>query len=267
LAGGLIGLILLLALGALFAVNSKRGAPSEGNPLSISSADADAVGNSGDSEDASYSSMPSEAEPGPPETGEQEGEFQTIFVEGIALEEIGEGPGVTSSIDLPPGVYRFLFQTESSFGTIHPVVEEGTCADFPLFINEPAPFEGSATYRSLGCRVHFEVSDATGDWAITVEAITESELLKVPATFSGDKPTTIGPVDVPQGEYVFAMKTNSPYSMVTPIIVDGLCMERSVFVLAEPGEFETNYYSAGCQIIFQVSNVTENWEFMISSRE
>ena len=84
-------------------------------------------------------------------------------------------------------------------------------------------------------------------------------------TVAGDGPATSPVVDLPQGQYPIVLRTESPYSLVIPIVVSGPCLERPIFVQSEPGTFETSYDSRGCQIVFQVSKVTADWEFAVLS--
>lgn len=179
------------------------------------------------------------------------------------LSETGSGPGQTPPVDLPQDVYRVLVRSDQPLGSLAPVVEEGVCGEYPIFANLPGPFEGSATYRSTGCRIHFVVTGTTGDWALAVEPVSQDGPLTAPVTLSGDAPATTGLIDMPQGEYPIVIETESPYTQVIPVVVDGPCLERPIFLLSEPGTFETTYESRGCQIIFQVSSVTASWELAI----
>lgn len=266
IVGALLGLVVLLVVALLLTLRGRQpDLPADAPRAAVRGGS----GGSGDGPDEQFSALPPEAEdqsPGGVDAGVGPVDFDGFAAEGdVPLQ--GEGPAVTAPVDLPPGLYRFTFQTDGSFDTVGPVVEEGQCGDYPFFIDEPAPFEGSATYRSLDCRVHFEVTNPTGQWAIAVEAVTTDQAVTVPTTFSGDRPTTTGPVYLPRGRYLLAISTDSPYSMITPIIIDGLCMERSVLVLTEPGHLETPYYSDGCQIVFQIGNVTDHWEFSVAPLE
>ena len=208
----------------------------------------------------------------PPESvsevsGDTGTEAQSDQQSGSDSAQTGSGPGVTPQVDLSPGIYRVFVRAEDSFDSVRPVVDEGQCGQYPFFTSMPGPFEGSATYRSTGCRVHFEITGTGGDWSITVEPAAQSGLLTVPVTFSGDKPATTDRVDLPEGEYRLYLTTSSQYSMVVPIIAEGLCLERPVFLETTPGQFETTYKSTGCQIVFQISSVTAGWEFSILPKE
>jgi hypothetical protein len=184
----------------------------------------------------------------------------------VVLTASGQGDGVTPEVDLPPGVYRVVFQTVAAGGTITPEVIEGVCSATPLFSGTTAPEEGT-TYRSTGCRVRFGVAGAGGEWTLTVETATRGGLLTPPAAFSGDGPMTTGLIDLPAGNYRIAFSTDSPYSMVTPIVVSGPCLERPILMLTGPGQFEATYSSGGCQVVFQVSSVTAHWELNVMRNE
>jgi hypothetical protein len=186
---------------------------------------------------------------------------------GVVLAHSGDGPGATPTVELPEGVYRVFFQTDAPFDALEPVVEEGPCDENPFFDETSGPFEGSATYRSIGCRVHFQVSGIDGSWTLTVETADGSGLLTPPASFSGDGPATTDLIDLPVGDYLLVFTTDSPYSMVVAIVTDGLCREWPVFLLTEPGRFETPYNSTGCRVVFQVGSVTAGWELSILPEE
>jgi hypothetical protein len=86
----------------------------------------------------------------------------------------------------------------------------------------------------------------------------------VPLTLSGDAPSASGLVDLPQGDYHLTLVTESTYGMVVPVVADGECLERPVFLLTEPGTHQATYRSTGCQIVFQVDSVTAAWELAIA---
>lgn len=184
----------------------------------------------------------------------------------IVLTASGQGDGATPEVDLPPGVYRVVFQTVAAGGEVTPEVIEGYCTATPLFSGTTAP-EESATYRSTGCRVRFLVNAPGGNWTLTAETATLGGLLAPPASFSGDGPATTELVDLPAGNYRIAFSTSSPYSMVTPIVVGGPCLERPILMLTGPGQFEAVYSSPGCQVVFQVSSVTASWELAVTRTE
>jgi len=175
----------------------------------------------------------------------------------------GAGSSSTAPVNLAQGLYRLYIETDGDFGAVGPVVDEGDCGEIPFFTNASGPFEGGATYRSTGCLVHFEVSETSGGWSITVEPAAEGGLLAVPAAFSGDAPSASGLVDLPEGDYHLTLVTESTYSMVVPIVASGDCLERPVFLLTEPGTHQTTYRSTGCLIVFQIDNVSAAWELAI----
>lgn len=184
----------------------------------------------------------------------------------VVLDASGSGQGSTPEVDLPPGVYRVFFDTDVSGARVAPVALEGHCSASQLFPGTTSP-EESATYRSTGCRVRFDVEGISAGWTLRVETVTMGGMLTPPVAFSGDGPTTTGLIDLPEGDYLVAFGTNSPYSMVTPIIVGGPCLERPILILTESGQFEATYQSTGCQVVFQVSSVTAGWELTITRNE
>jgi hypothetical protein len=153
-----------------------------------------------------------------------------------------------------------VFFMSDAAATVTPVVLEGECSTYTL-LETDAAFEGSATYRSTGCRVQFEVASAA-DWTLSVETATRAGIVTLPATFSGTGSTTTDLVDLPEGELVLTFHVSSPYSLVTPIIVTGDCLERPIFALSEAGDFEAAYLSYGCEIIFEI-NASADWELTI----
>ncbi len=178
------------------------------------------------------------------------------------LQYESSGSGSTPEFDLPPGMYRVFFATDSPSSVVTPVVLDGDCSTYPLFIESKA-VEGSATYRSTGCRVRFDVNEVDGEWTIIVESVTKEGVSTVPVNLSGDGPTTSSLIDLPAGDYHLDLQTDSPYSMVIPIVVDGPCLERPVILAENPGHFEATYRSMGCQIVFQISSVTDTWNLTI----
>jgi hypothetical protein len=172
----------------------------------------------------------------------------------------------SEALDLPAGVYRIRVQSAEGFAALVPVVEDGMCATYPLFLNGAAAFDGSATYTSTGCRVRFEMRNASGEWALTVETAAQGGRLAVPQTLSGDQPAASPLMNLPAGEYNLVIITKSPYTQVIPVVVAGTCLERPVFLLNEPGQYKATYFSTGCEIIFQIDAVTADWEFNITRR-
>lgn len=191
----------------------------------------------------------------------------TSLPPGLVLAYTGSASGQTPAVDLPEGMYRVFIRADSAFGALRAVVEDGVCSEHPLFADVSGPLAGSAVYRSTGCRVRFEMEDTSGGWEITVETAAQDAPLTPPLTTSGDGPAATGVIDLPVGEYLLVFTTNSPYSMVVAIVVEGLCLERPVFLLTGPGTFETVYSSQGCQVIFEVGSVQSGWELSISPEE
>jgi hypothetical protein len=179
------------------------------------------------------------------------------------LQDEGSGAGSTPVFDLPPGMYRIFFATGSPNSIVIPVVLEGDCSTYPLFV-ESNPVEGSTIYRSTGCQVRFDVKEVEGDWTIRVDTVTKDGLSTVPVDLSGDGPSTSNLIDLPAGDYHLDLESDSPYSMVIPMVVDGPCLEQPVILAENPGHFEATYRSMGCQIVFQISSVTDTWNLAIT---
>jgi hypothetical protein len=186
---------------------------------------------------------------------------------GVVLAYAGSASGQTPAVDLPEGMYRVFIRADSAFGALRAVVEDGVCSEHPLFADVSGPLAGSAVYRSTGCRVRFEMEDTSGGWEITVETAAQDAPLTLPLTTSGDGPAATGVIDLPVGEYLLVFTTDNPYSMVVAIVVEGLCLERPVFLLTGPGTFEAVYSSQGCRVIFEVGSVQSGWELSISPKE
>lgn len=186
------------------------------------------------------------------------------LIPGRVLDHSGSGPGRTPTVSLEVGVYRVFVRSAGDFGQVGPVVEQGTCSTYPFFTAVSGPFEGSVTYRSTGCRVYFQMADAAGGWSIIVETATQNDLLIPPLTFNGDQPAATGLVDLQAGDYRMTFETESPFGLVVPVVAYGLCLERPIFIVTEAGRYEETYTSTGCQIVFQVSQVTAHWELSIT---
>lgn len=188
----------------------------------------------------------------------------TLQPPAILLSFSGDGPGQTSPVELPPGVYRVILKTQAGFDALTPIVVSGECSAYTLFQDEPGPFEGSATYRSIGCRVAFELTGIGGPWTLTVETATQGDLLAPPLTLSGSKPATSDLIDLPAGEYRVVLDTRSQYTMLVVIVVGGDCLERPIILATEPGRYQTGYSSAGCLIVLQIGSVTDFWEISLT---
>jgi hypothetical protein len=146
---------------------------------------------------------------------------------------------------------------------VTPVVEQGACGSFPLFDGSDGPFDGSVTYPSNGCRVHFQVDSAAGGWSLTVDTASSAGTLSAPLTLEGDQPMASGLVNLPEGQYALALSTRSPALLVTPVVAEGECLERPVFLIDAPGDYQATYQSSGCKIIFQIEAATDHWTLTI----
>ncbi len=204
--------------------------------------------------------IPSATPAGPTATFIPE-EEPTELPPAVVAQQSSQTSGVTDPVDLPPGLYRVFFQTDAAASVVTPVVLEGDCGAYTLFETE-GPFAGSATYRSTGCRVQFAISGG-GSWQLVVETATRAGALSPPAGFSGDGPTATDRVQLPEGEYRLILETESPFSMVTPIVVRGPCLERPVILASAPGRYQAIYRSLGCEIVFEISSVTAYWELIV----
>jgi hypothetical protein len=183
------------------------------------------------------------------------------------MAETQTGPGATRTFDLPPGLYRVVFRADAAFDRVTPVVEDGDCGSEPLLDGAPGPLEASAVYRSTGCRVHFEVDGAVGGWSLRVETAASSQSMAVPLSVQGSLPLATGEVDLPAGRYNVAVESQSPALVLTPLIVDGLCLERPILVLTAPGSYQAIYTSTGCRVVFQISAVTGPWRLVIKLKQ
>jgi hypothetical protein len=158
------------------------------------------------------------------------------------------------------------FRAEDGFELVLPIVEEGDCGSEPLFYGEPGPFEGSATYRSSDCRLHFEITGAGGGWSLDVDSIPASAAQSPPLTLEGDAPLTSGVIDLPEGRYTVAVESQSEVLLVTPLVLDGECLERPILVLTAPGSYKTTYESAGCRVVFQIGAATGPWTLVVTAQ-
>jgi len=172
------------------------------------------------------------------------------------------GSNLSEPFDLPGGLYRVTLRTDGGFSVMQPIVEDGACSEFPLFGTWSGPFEGSASYRSTGCRVRFEVIGIQVMWSVEValEVTVTSPIF--PITFSGSGPATSDIIDLQEGEYNIHFTTSSP-ALVTPIIRDGLCLERPVILATQPGIYDGAYVSTGCKLLFQISDAVTEWILVI----
>jgi hypothetical protein len=208
---------------------------------------------------ATASAIPTERPPTQPLPTDANEVSPTPQPPDVLIEEAQPAAGSTNPFDLPVGVYRVFFMSDAA-AAVTPVVLEGECSTYAL-IESDGPFEGSATYRSTGCRVQFEVV-SEADWRLSVETATRAGILTLPASFSGAGPTTTDLVDLPEGEHVLTFHVSSPFSLVTPIVVAGDCLERPIFALSEAGDYTETYLSYGCEIIFEI-NASADWELTI----
>ena len=172
------------------------------------------------------------------------------------------GSQLSEPFDLPSGLYRVTLRTDGGFTVMQPIVEDGACSEFPLFGTWSGPFEGSASYRSTGCQVRFEVVGIQDTWSVEValEVTVTSPIF--PITISGGGPATSDIIDLHEGEYNIHFTTGSP-ALVTPIIRDGLCLERPVIVATQPGSYDAAYISTGCKLLFQISDAAAEWILVI----
>jgi hypothetical protein len=208
---------------------------------------------------ATASAIPTERPPTQPLPTDANEVSPTPQPPDVVIEEAQPAAGSTDPFDLPVGVYRVFFMSDAA-AAVTPVVLEGECSTYTL-IESDGPFEGSATYRSTGCRVQFEVI-SEADWTLSVETATRAGIVTLPATFSGTGPTTTDLVDLPEGEHVLTFHVSSPFSLVTPIVVTGDCLERPIFALSEAGDYTETYLSYGCEVIFEI-NASADWELTI----
>jgi hypothetical protein len=181
------------------------------------------------------------------------------------IAETQAGPGVSKSFNLPEGQYRVTFHADMGFELVLPVVESGDCGSEPLFESGAEPFDGDAIYWSTGCRVHFEVVGAVGGWSLNVETLGGENARPVPLEVSGDGPDLSPLVDLPAGNYLVAVGSQGPTIVVTPIVVDGECLERPIIVATAPGSYQSRYTSAGCRVIFQISSANGAWVLSITT--
>ena len=180
----------------------------------------------------------------------------------IIIEDQQTAPGLTQVFDLPEGVYRVVYSTDAQSSTVTPIVKEGECSDYAVF-DLIAPFEGSATYRSTGCKIQFEITGGSGAWHLAVERFEQEAAKTPPVTFSGEGPETTDIVNLPAGEYIVSLETNSEYSAVTSIVQEGPCNEWPIIQATGPGTYQTDYTSDDCRVIFQISSVTSDWTLHI----
>jgi hypothetical protein len=287
LVAGIVGIILILVLAILVMLNDKsrlgQGAFAQTSDGEIVSQAPLGETESGEvlQAEGALPTAPASAEPNSasaatdsqedaPETTHSETVEPDATPEEVAplsggLTHTGVGSGRTPLAELPPDVYRVFLTSEGAIDVFKPIVEEGSCSQHLLFAGLTGPFQGSATYRSTGCLVRFELGGDSGSWTVVVEPASEGGVLSVPVTLNGDSPRTSGLVDLPEGDYRLEFVTESPYSLVIPIVVNGPCLERPIFVLSGPGTFETTYESRGCEIVFQVSKVTAEWKLAVLS--
>lgn len=193
---------------------------------------------------------PITAEPLPPKTGV------------IIIEDQQAAPGLTQVFNLPEGLYRIVYATDAQSSTVTPIVKEGECSDYAVF-DLIAPFDGSATYRSMGCKIQFEITGRIGTWHLAVERFPQKAMKTPPVSFSGEGPGTTDIVSLPAGEYVISLDTNSEYSAVTSIVQQGPCREWPIIQATGPGTYQTEYTSDDCQIIFEIGSVTSEWTLHI----
>lgn len=179
----------------------------------------------------------------------------------VVAAETQQGPGSSAEYELSSGVYRVLFRSDTA-STVRVSVLEGVCNEVVLF-ETSGPFDGSATYRSTGCRVRFDVSGSPNMWTLVVETASHTGMVTLPAALQGEGPEAAPLIAFPEGVYRIIFTTTSQYSMVVPIVVRGPCLERPIFLLTQPGQYEETYTSYGCEIVFEISSVTGAWELRI----
>ena len=175
------------------------------------------------------------------------------------------GPGVSQTFDLPQGLYRVIFHADAGFDLVLPVVEQGDCGSEPLFDSGSGSYDGSATYESSGCRLHFEVDGAGGGWSIAIAPLTDAAPRSLPLSMSGSTPATSDVLDLPKGTYRVAAENRGTSLVVTPLVLDGECLERPILVASAPGSYQTTYDSAGCKVIFQVSLTGGPWTLTVTA--
>ena len=56
----------------------------------------------------------------------------------------------------------------------------------------------------------------------------------------------------------------TPTFTVTPLIINGECLERPILVASAPGSYQTVYESAGCRVVFQISAATAPWTLTVT---
>lgn len=180
----------------------------------------------------------------------------------VIIDDQQAAPGLTQLFGLPAGVYRIVYSTNAQSSTVTPVVKEGECSDYAVF-DLITPFDGSATYRSLGCKIQFEIMGASGTWHLKVERFAQEAAKMPPVAFSGKGPAATDLVNLPAGEYVVSLETNSEYSAVTSIVQDGPCREWPIIQATGPGTYQADYTSEDCQVIFEIGSVTSDWTLHI----